>query len=125
MRSTRVRIAATNQRALLIYVIARQQPRAFRLPKGGPYGQGKRAQKDPLRSTREADCRCCALADQLAKPYERVKTSECREKFITVQKTIEAIDLALADEKQIANASRTPMGGEMVTCCPGDFYNRG
>ena len=67
-----------------------------------------------------------ALADQLAKPYERVKTSECREKFIAVQKTIEAIDLALADEKQIANASRTPMGGEMVTSPrPGDFYNRG
>ena len=67
-----------------------------------------------------------ALADQLAKPYERVKTSECREKFIAVQKTIEAIDLALADEKQISNASRTPMGGEMVTSPrPGDFYNRG
>jgi hypothetical protein len=67
-----------------------------------------------------------ALASELAKPYERVLTSECREKFIAVQKTIEAIDLALADEKHIAKASRTPMGGEMVTNPRrGDFYNRG
>ena len=45
-----------------------------------------------------------ALAGELAKPYERIKTSECKEKFIAVQKMIEAIDLALADEKHIASA---------------------
>ena len=55
-----------------------------------------------------------ALAGELAKPYERIKTSESREKFIAIQKVIESIDRALADETRIASPKRRPKAGEIV-----------
>jgi hypothetical protein len=55
-----------------------------------------------------------ALAGELAKPFERLKTSESREKFIAIQHVIESIDRALADEKRIARPKRRPMGVEIV-----------
>jgi hypothetical protein len=42
------------------------------------------------------------LAGELAKPYERGKTEQLRERFIAVQATIDAIDRAIADERYIA-----------------------
>ena len=55
-----------------------------------------------------------ALAGELVKPYERIETSESREKFIAIQKVIESIDRALADETRIANPKRRPMAREIV-----------
>jgi hypothetical protein len=37
----------------------------------------------------------------LAKPYEREKTEDMRDKFLKVQETIAAIDEALKDEKNL------------------------
>jgi hypothetical protein len=40
------------------------------------------------------------LARELAKPYVRQKTVECRERFITIQNLIGSIDRAIADESK-------------------------
>jgi hypothetical protein len=41
------------------------------------------------------------LANELTKPYQRGATESLRERFIVVQSTIEAIDRAAKDEKQL------------------------
>jgi hypothetical protein len=41
------------------------------------------------------------LANELTKPYQRGATESLRERFIVVQSTIEAIDRAVKDEKQL------------------------
>ena len=102
-----MRIAATNQRALLIYVIARQQPRGFRLPKGGPYGQGKRAHKDPLRSTREADCRASRLSRSAGKALRTSSKPQSAERNSSPSKRRLK---RLTSHWQMKSKSQTPAG---------------
>jgi hypothetical protein len=42
-------------------------------------------------------------ATALSRPYERGHAEDTKQAFMTVQATIEAIDRALADERQIAS----------------------
>jgi hypothetical protein len=43
--------------------------------------------------------------DVLSRPYERGNAQDMKQAFMAVQATIEAIDRALADERQIASKS--------------------
>lgn len=45
------------------------------------------------------------IADALAREYKRGHSVEMRERFISIQNTIEAIDRAIADEDRMANAA--------------------
>jgi hypothetical protein len=51
-------------------------------------------------------------AEALSRPYDRFQAENMKGTFITVQATIEAIDRALADERQIASKpSLVPTAG--------------
>ena len=46
------------------------------------------------------------IADALAREYKRGHSVEMRERFISIQNTIEAIDRAIADEDRMAKRLR-------------------
>jgi hypothetical protein len=48
----------------------------------------------------------CAIAAELAKPYDRGKTEEWRKSFVEIQTTIDAIDRAVSDERHIAEKGK-------------------
>jgi len=52
------------------------------------------------------------IADALAREYKRGHSVEMRERFISIQNTIEAIDRAIADERRITSGDNSvPPGG--------------
>ena len=51
------------------------------------------------------------ISDALAQEYKHGHSVEMRERFISIQSTIEAIDRATAGEKRIASGDNVPPGG--------------
>ena len=60
------------------------------------------------------------VADVLALEYKSGHTGETRERFISIQSTIEAIDRAMADERHIASGDHSgAAGGAFIGSAPG------
>jgi hypothetical protein len=57
-------------------------------------------------------------ADALSRPYERGHAQDMKQVFVVVQATIEAIDRALADERQIASKPGPVPTGRDPTAFP-------
>ena len=51
------------------------------------------------------------ISDALAQEYKHGHSVEMRERFISIQSTIEAIDRAIADERRIASGDNSGAAG--------------
>ncbi len=55
------------------------------------------------------------VADALGKPYKKGHTENMRAAFVLVQNSIEAVDRALADERNMAGSKPVTAGPVIVT----------